>query len=60
MAKEMDRLASIEKKSKSQLFRDMLTLYEETMAERQWRNVRQAGRQTARRKHGGRHRQAYS
>lgn len=49
MVKEVERLASIENKSKSQLFRDMLALYEETATERQWQNVRRAGKRAVKR-----------
>lgn len=49
MVKEVERLAAIEKKSKSQLFRDMFTLYEEMQQERRWQNVRRAGTRAAKR-----------
>jgi len=49
MVKEVERLAAIEKKSKSQLFRDMFELYEEMQRERRWQNVRQAGSRAAKR-----------
>lgn len=49
MVKEVERLAAIEKKSKSQLFRDMFAVYEEMQQERRWQNVRRAGTRAARR-----------
>lgn len=41
---EMERLARIERKSKSQLFRDMFTAYEKMQREKRWQNARQAGK----------------
>ena len=49
MVKEVERLATIENKSKSQLFRDMFTLYEEMQQERRWQNVRRAGTRAVKR-----------
>lgn len=49
MVKEVERLAAIEKKSKSQLFRDMFEVYEEMQRERRWQNVRRAGTRAAKR-----------
>lgn len=49
MVKEVERLAAIEKKSKSQLFRDMFAVYEEMQQERRWQNVRKAGTRAAKR-----------
>lgn len=47
MVKEVERLAAIEKKSKSQLFRDMFALYEEMQEEREWQELRRYGSQRA-------------
>jgi metal-responsive CopG/Arc/MetJ family transcriptional regulator len=49
MAKEVDRLAKSEKKTKSQLFRDMIAVYEEYIAEREWQEIRRYGEETAER-----------
>ena len=49
MVKEVERLAAIEKKSKSQLFRDMFAVYEEMQQERRWQNVRRAGTRAVKR-----------
>ncbi|MDI6715719.1 MAG: ribbon-helix-helix protein, CopG family [Actinomycetota bacterium] len=47
VAKEVDRLAKAEKKTKSQLFRDMIAVYEEYVAEREWQELRRFGDKTA-------------
>lgn len=47
MAKEVDRLAKAEKKTKSQLFRDMLAVYQETRMEKDWERLRRLGKETA-------------
>jgi len=49
MVKEVERLAAIEKKSKSQLFRDMFALYEEVQREKRWQNVRRTGNRAVKR-----------
>lgn len=47
--KEVERRARIERKSKSQLFRDMFTAYEELQRERRWQNARSAGKRAFKR-----------
>jgi len=47
--KEVERRAKIERKSKSQLFRDMFSAYEEMQRERRWQNARQAGKRAFKR-----------
>ncbi len=47
MVKEVERLAKTEKKTKSQLFRDMIAVYEEYIAEKEWRELRRFGNETA-------------
>ncbi len=49
MVKEVEKLAAVEKKSKSQLFRDMFTVYEEMQREKRWQNARAAGKRTFKR-----------
>lgn len=49
MVKEVERLAAIEKKSKSQLFRDMFAVYEEMQREKRWQNARSAGKRAFKR-----------
>lgn len=49
VAKEVDRLAKTEKKTKSQLFRDMIAVYEEYIAEKDWQELRRFGNETAKR-----------
>ncbi len=49
MVKEVERLAAVEKKSKSQLFRDMFTVYEEMQREKRWQNARAAGKRAFKR-----------
>lgn len=46
---EVEELAKRERKSKSQLFRDMIEAYKEMQLEREWRQLRRYGEQTARR-----------
>lgn len=47
LAKEVEKLAKTEKKTKSQLFRDMIAIYEEYIAEKEWQEIRRYGEQTA-------------
>lgn len=47
--KEVERRARIERKSKSQLFRDMFEVYEEMQRERRWQNARRAGKRAFKR-----------
>lgn len=47
MVKEVERLAKTENKTKSQLFRDMIAVYEEYIAEKEWRELRRFGNETA-------------
>lgn len=46
---EVERLAQQEHKTKSELFRDMLRVYEDFLDERRWRRIRRRGADTARR-----------
>ncbi len=46
---EVERLATQEQKTKSELFRDMLRVYEDFLDERRWRRVRRRGEDSARR-----------
>jgi metal-responsive CopG/Arc/MetJ family transcriptional regulator len=45
---EVERLAEQEQKTKSELFRDMLRVYEDFLDERRWRRVRRRGAESAR------------
>lgn len=47
LAKEVEKLAKTEKKTKSQLFRDMIAVYEEYVAEKEWQELRRFGEETA-------------
>ncbi|HUU37228.1 MAG TPA: ribbon-helix-helix protein, CopG family [Candidatus Desulfaltia sp.] len=44
---EIERLARLERKTKSELFRDMVTLYEDHLDEERWKRLRRLGRATA-------------
>lgn len=46
---EVERLAKVERKTKSELFRDMIRVYEDYLDERRWRRLRRLGGETARR-----------
>ena len=45
---EVERLAREENKTKSELFRDMVRVYEDFLDERRWRRVRRRGAESAR------------
>src|SRR5512135_2727327 len=45
---EIGRLARLEHKTKSELFRDMVRVYEDQLDEERWQRVRRLGRATAR------------
>jgi CopG family transcriptional regulator/antitoxin EndoAI len=45
---EVERIAKQENKTKSELFRDMLLVYEDFLDERRWRRLRRAGGESAR------------
>jgi len=49
MAAKVERFAKTEKKSKSQLFRDMFVVYEEYVAEKEWQEIFRFGEETAKR-----------
>ncbi len=49
MMKEIEKMTRIERKSRSQLVRDAIALYEEMQAERRWQNARKAGRRAVKR-----------
>ena len=44
---EIERLARLERKTKSELFRDMVKLYEDHLDEERWKRLRRIGRATA-------------
>jgi metal-responsive CopG/Arc/MetJ family transcriptional regulator len=44
---EIERLARLERKTKSELFRDMVKVYEEHLDEELWKRLRCLGRATA-------------
>lgn len=44
---EVEKLAKEERKTKSELFRDMIRIYEDYLDERRWRRLRRLGRETA-------------
>jgi metal-responsive CopG/Arc/MetJ family transcriptional regulator len=45
---EIERLAKLERKTKSELFRDMVKLYEDHLDEERWKRLRRLGRGAAR------------
>jgi len=45
---EIERLAKLERKTKSELFRDMVSVYEDHLDEERWEKLRRLGRATAR------------
>lgn len=45
--KEIEKLAKIERKTKSELFRDMVNVYEEYLDEKRWKRLRRLGKATA-------------
>jgi CopG family transcriptional regulator / antitoxin EndoAI len=45
---EIERLARLERKTKSELFRDMVAVYEDHLDEERWARLRRLGRATAR------------
>ena len=46
---EVEKLAKVEGKTKSELVRDMIRVYEESLDEKRWRRLRRLGQATARR-----------
>ena len=44
---EIERLAKLERKTKSELFRDMVKLYEDHLDEERWKRLKRLGRGTA-------------
>jgi len=44
---EVDKIAKQEHKTKSELFRDMLRVYEDFLDERRWSGLRRAGSESA-------------
>lgn len=46
---EIERLAKLERKTKSELFRDMVRVYEDHLDEERWKRLKRVGRATARR-----------
>lgn len=44
---EVERLAKAEKKTKSELFRNMLDVYEDNIDDKRWRKLRRLGSETA-------------
>ncbi len=45
---EVEKLAAQENKTKSELFRDMVRVYENYLDENRWRRLKRLGRETAR------------
>lgn len=45
--REVERLANEEGKTKSELFRDMINIYEDYLNEKRWRRLRRLGNETA-------------
>ncbi len=45
---EIERLAKLERKTKSELFRDMVKIYEDHLDEERWLRLKRLGRATAR------------
>lgn len=45
---EIEKLAKLERKTKSELFRDMVSVYEDHLDEERWRKLRRLGKATAR------------
>jgi metal-responsive CopG/Arc/MetJ family transcriptional regulator len=45
--KEIERLAALERKTKSELFRDMVKVYEDHLDGERWKKLRRLGRATA-------------
>jgi CopG family transcriptional regulator/antitoxin EndoAI len=46
---EIERLAKLERKTKSELFRDMVRVYEDHLDEERWKRLKRVGRATSRR-----------
>lgn len=46
---EIEKLANEEQKTKSELFREMVRIYEDYLNEKRWRRLRQYGKETAKR-----------
>jgi metal-responsive CopG/Arc/MetJ family transcriptional regulator len=49
LLKEVEKLAREQEKTKSELFRDMIGVYEDYLDEKRWQRLRRLGRQTAKR-----------
>lgn len=47
LAKELDNMARTEEKSRSEIFKDMFKIYKESVAEREWRELFDFGKETA-------------
>jgi CopG family transcriptional regulator/antitoxin EndoAI len=43
--KEIEEMAKLEQKTKSELFRDMIRVYEDLLHEQRWRRLRKMGRE---------------
>ncbi len=43
--REVENLAKLERKTKSELFRDMVAVYEDYLDEKRWLRIRRRGRQ---------------
>lgn len=48
-AEEMEKLAKAQKRSKSELLREMIRVYEEHLAEKEWQEIFRFGEETAKR-----------
>jgi CopG family transcriptional regulator / antitoxin EndoAI len=49
IARELDNMARIEDKSRSEIFKDMFKTYKESVAEREWKELFSFGKDTAKR-----------
>lgn len=43
--KEIEEMAKLEQKTKSELFRDMIRVYQDLLHEKRWRRLRKMGRE---------------
>ena len=49
IAKELDNISKAEDKSRSEIFKEMFKTYKESLAEREWRELFDFGKETAKR-----------
>lgn len=48
---EIEKLAKLERKTKSELFRDMVKIYEDHLDEERWKRMKRLGEETAKKYH---------